>query len=186
MPAHIHRVARILFESEGYERVTMEQVASQAKVSKRTLYKYFPVKEALLESVLEAQLAEDLAQRTPYMEQASFRTGVGVLLQASAHWCERHADYLLPYIRHKFRSFDPTAVSRKDNDLVPVWASLIDAAQARGELRSNVSSAQLSVYFHYLYLGALMRWLTRPQLDLEEEFNTVVDLFVEGAKGQAA
>ena len=37
-----------LFEAQGYEVVTMEQVAAAADIAKGTLYKYFPVKEALL------------------------------------------------------------------------------------------------------------------------------------------
>ena len=42
------RSAYTLFETHGYDSVTMEQIAAQAGVSKGTLYNHFPVKEALL------------------------------------------------------------------------------------------------------------------------------------------
>jgi AcrR family transcriptional regulator len=181
LPGHISHVAHVLFESEGYARVTMEQIARRAAVSKRTLYKYFPVKEALLERLLEATLAEDLAGRDfGVSTQIGFRAQVMTLLHESAGWCEQHTDYLLPYIRYKFASFDPSTVSAEDRGLLPVWTQLIGAAQQRGELASGRPPEQLGIYFHYLYLGALMRWLTAPQLDLRKEFATVIALFLEG------
>lgn len=182
IPAHIQRIAQHLFQSHGYARVTMEQIASQAAVSKRTLYKYFPVKETLLQHVLEEELAKDLAQRDFHIDcQASFRSSVLHLLHESAQWCEQHTDYLLPYIRHKFATFDPDAAAGESEGLLPTWKRLIALAQERGELKSGLSTEQLGTYFHYLYLGALMRWLTEPQLDLCQEFDMVVALFIDGA-----
>jgi len=182
IPAHIQRVAQYLFQSHGYGHVTMEQIADQAAVSKRTLYKYFPVKETLLERVLEEQLAKDLAQQNFRIDsQASFSSSVLHLLHRSAQWCEQHTDYLLPYIRHKFATFDSGATPEKDKGLLPIWQMLIAAGQERGELRADRPAEQLGTYFHYLYLGALMRWLTEPRLDLHQEFDMVVALFVDGA-----
>lgn len=182
LPRHVGLVAAELFQSKGYARVTMEQVAARAGVSKRTLYKYFPVKEALLERMLEDALADDLAGRDfAAQERAGFRAGVAELLHESARWCEQRADVLLPYIRYKFASFDPGAVPAQDRGVLPLWTMLIEAAQERGELLRNQESRRLAIYFHYLYLGALMRWLTEPGLDLRGEFDTVIALFLDGA-----
>jgi AcrR family transcriptional regulator len=160
----------------------MEQVAAQAGVSKRTLYKYFPAKEALLEHALEASLSKDLATRDFGLhERAGFRAGATALLHESAHWCEQHADILLPYIRYKFANFDPGARPKEDRGLLPLWVMLIDAAQDRGELAPQHRAEQLGIYFHYLYLGALMRWLSEPGLDLRQEFDMVIGLFMDGA-----
>ncbi|HMN78033.1 MAG TPA: TetR/AcrR family transcriptional regulator [Burkholderiaceae bacterium] len=172
----------MLFESKGYAAVTMEQVAGEAGVSKRTLYKYFAAKEALLEQVLEAELAKDLAARNFALDaQAGFRAAATALLHESARWCEQHADVLLPYIRYEFASFDPAASAERDRGLLPVWTLLIRAAQERGEIAAAHRPEQLGTYFHYLYLGALMRWLTQPRLGLTEELDTVVGLFLDGA-----
>lgn len=185
LPAHIGAVAGALFQSRGFARVTMERVAAQAGVSKRTLYKYFPAKESLLERMLEDALAADLeARQFGLRGRAGFRANVNALLQESARWCGQHAEILLPYIRYKFASFDPGAIPAEDRGLLPVWRMLIDGAQAHGELVRNRSSEQLGVYFHYLYLGALMRWLTNPGLDLREEFDAIMALFMDGAARQ--
>jgi AcrR family transcriptional regulator len=179
-------VAGELFQAHGYMAVTMEQIAAAAKVSKRTLYKYFPVKEAVLAHLLEGELAGDLASPDFQFDlNAPFRVNVSALLTESAVWCERHPDYLLPYIRYKFASFKPNVETADkpaaSGDMVQVWKLLIAAAQQRGELDATRPAEELAIYFHYLYFGALMRWITDRRIDLKQEFATVVRLFVDGA-----
>ena len=57
--AAILAAARELFLSDGYERTSVDAVASRAQVSKRTVYDYFGDKRALLLAVVE-QSAESL------------------------------------------------------------------------------------------------------------------------------
>ena len=47
-PQEVAVVALQLFEQEGYEGVTMEQIAEKASVSRRTLFRLFPSKVDLL------------------------------------------------------------------------------------------------------------------------------------------
>lgn len=179
-------VAAELFLVHGYTSVTMEQIAAAAAVSKRTLYKYFPAKEAILSELLDGELARDLAGLGFRFDlNAPFRVNASALLAESTAWCERHPDYLLPYIRYKFANFDPNAEkagkAADSGDMVQVWTMLIDAAQQRRELDPTRPAEQLAVYFHYLYFGALMRWITDRRLNLAHEFSAVVELFVNGA-----
>jgi AcrR family transcriptional regulator len=44
-----------LFRRRGYSRVTMDDIAAEARLTKRTLYHHFNSKDQLLASVLEAQ-----------------------------------------------------------------------------------------------------------------------------------
>jgi AcrR family transcriptional regulator len=177
----IAAVAGDLFHAHGYTAVTMEQIAMAAEVSKRTLYKYFSVKEAMLAHLLETELARDLAGPGVHFDlDAPFRTNILAVLAESAAWCERHPDYLLPYIRYKFASFEPNTETASNGDLVKTWTLLIAKAQQDGDLDSTHPAEQLAIYFHYLYLGALMRWITDQRLDLKQEFSLVVRLFVDG------
>jgi AcrR family transcriptional regulator len=45
---HIGAVAWRMFEADGFDSVSMESIAVAADVAKGTLYKHFPVKEALI------------------------------------------------------------------------------------------------------------------------------------------
>jgi AcrR family transcriptional regulator len=44
-----------LFRRQGYSRVTMDDIAAEAKLTKRTLYHHFSSKDELLANVLDAQ-----------------------------------------------------------------------------------------------------------------------------------
>jgi len=63
--ARILEAARRRFFQEGYARVTMDELARELGISKKTLYQHFPTKAALAAAVMEAfrsQAAEGLGR----------------------------------------------------------------------------------------------------------------------------
>jgi AcrR family transcriptional regulator len=50
--------SRIMFMTQGISSPTMERIASQQGISKKTLYKFFPNKNALVAAVVEERIAE--------------------------------------------------------------------------------------------------------------------------------
>ena len=65
---HIAETARNLFAQRGFEGVTVAEVARAAEVSEATVFNYFPTKEDLLYSRLEAfeeELMSALRDRAP-------------------------------------------------------------------------------------------------------------------------
>ena len=86
------RSAYTLFETHGYDGVTMEQIAAQAGVSKGTLYNHFPVKEALLAHYFHQELARSARDLLPrLMKLPGFAQRLTKTLHASAHWSRRTA-----------------------------------------------------------------------------------------------
>jgi AcrR family transcriptional regulator len=55
----IHLAAVKLFSQRQYEDITMDDIASEAHMSKRTVYKYFPSKISLASSVFETYMQEE-------------------------------------------------------------------------------------------------------------------------------
>src|ERR1041384_6531898 len=47
--------AYLLFRARGYTRVSVEEIAAAAAVTKRTLYRHFESKDVIVEEILEAQ-----------------------------------------------------------------------------------------------------------------------------------
>lgn len=62
---HLIDTAIALFSADGYESVTLEQIAEHAGVSISTLYRYFPTKDLLVITpvALNGQMAEELRSR---------------------------------------------------------------------------------------------------------------------------
>lgn len=174
-----------LFDAYGYDAVTMEQIAAEADVAKGTLYNHFPTRESVLAHWIHAQLAEDLQRLGPVIERKKrFVPAISHLLDASAVWCESHRGYIGPYLRFRFLSFEAAASDEGGGgavDMTDAFGLLISKGQRSGELRDDLAASHLATLFHHLYLGALMRWLTVPGLELRDEFAAVVELFVKGA-----
>lgn len=182
---HLAAVASRLFERNGFDAVTMEQIADEADVAKGTLYNHFPTKEAVLAYAMHQQLGEDLGKlKTLLRPDAEFTATVPALLDAHAHWCEAHREYLAPYLRFRFmdiRAPAPDTGSDGPNDLVDVYAALIANSQRIGKLRKDLDARHLGTLFHHLWLGALLRWLLVSDLELRSEFAVALDLFINGA-----
>lgn len=99
---HLADTAWALFEAEGYEAVTMERIAAEADVAKATLYKHFPVKEALLRHRFHRDLRDSVRDQFPVV--AAEPIGAARLRKffaLSAAWSEQHRGYLLPYVQYR-------------------------------------------------------------------------------------
>ncbi|WP_257884855.1 TetR/AcrR family transcriptional regulator [Variovorax sp. RO1] len=184
---HVASTAMRLFEAQGYDATTMEQIALQSDVAKGTLYNHFPTKEAILAHWVHLELVVDAQRLHASIDpKAGFTAQLTGLLDASAEWSERYRAYLLDYFRFRFLNIESELGGGGDRgtprDLSGLFEALIAAAQQAGTLRTDVSAAHLASLLHHLYFGALMRWLTLPGLVLRDEFAVVVDLFVGGAR----
>ena len=52
----IIEVARELFHKFGFKKVSMDEIAKEAGVTKKTIYRYFNSKEALLEYFIQEEI----------------------------------------------------------------------------------------------------------------------------------
>jgi len=168
----------------------MEQIAAEADVAKGTLYNHFPVKEAVLAHWLHLELAANL---TMLHKQLATRPGFADaalhVLNHSAQWCEAHPEYLAPYLRFRFLAIGAEPSFSRDSerlsDIADTFGWLIRRGQDTGELRGDLDSTRLTVAFHHLYLGAMLRWIADPRVKLRREFAAAIELFLHGAAAPA-
>jgi AcrR family transcriptional regulator len=77
----IHLAAVKLFSQRKSEDITMDDIASEAHMSKRTIYKYFPSKMSLVSSVFETYMQEEYVVMTNAVKGC--KTGRELVLSSS-------------------------------------------------------------------------------------------------------
>jgi AcrR family transcriptional regulator len=155
----------------------MEAIATAADVAKGTLYKYFPVKEALLQHRFHNQmLAEQSAILARLEKIPDTRGRLKTFFVISAEWSQRHRSYLPHYLH--FRMTPEGRGSRSGTDRIFAW--VIESGIRSGELRRDLSPETGVHYLSFLYLGVMLRWLNTPDLNLNDEFDGMLTLFLDG------
>lgn len=178
-----------LFEEQGYERVTMEQVAAVADIAKGTLYRYFPVKEALLAHQLQQEMAAGLAPLWPGLErQGSFAAQMSHWLQAWAQWHDARRRYLPHYLPYQFSAAIRERRDPRQHRLSgarQMLERLCNAGQQRGDVRADLPPSQLAAMLECLCLGAVLSWLARPDASLQHEFDALLLMALDGVAARA-
>jgi len=183
--SHLAAVAFALFEKQGYEAVTMEQIAAEADVAKATLYNYFPVKEALVARRFRDELVEGMAELAEALAaHKTFQSRMRFLLRESAAWHAARRRYMSYYIGYlnskscleeaKTREGTATSVTHR------ILSEMFRVAQEAGEITRTVPADQLAWSFEFLLYGAITRWLTHAESDLAKEFLLAFDLLLNG------
>lgn len=178
---HLAHSAWVLFEAEGFEAVTMERIAENADVSKVTLYKHFPAKEALLSHVIHQKLRQAWPMiQQELMQYPAGRTRLQFFLMQHAQWCQAHRSYLLPYLLYRLngRLLFRKEIERSGFD--QIFTALIAEGQAAGCFRTDQPADLLAQYLQINHLAALLRWLLHDELSLTEEIKQMLDLVCLG------
>lgn len=178
---HIAATAWALFEAEGFAAVTMERIADAADVSKVTLYRHFPVKEALLRHTFHRELRAAWPAIQPELARAApGRARLARFLELQAAWCERRRSFLLPYVRFRLGDQRMPGDGRERSGMDAIFAELIAQGQAVGEFRNDLPAALLAMYFQFAHLATMLRCLSDEHLSLAAEFSTMLDLASNG------
>lgn len=178
---HLADTAWALFEAEGFEAVTMERIAEAGDVSKVTLYRHFPVKEALLRHVFHRELRE--AWPAIQSELAAARPGRARLarfLQLQAAWCESRRGYLLPYVRFRMSDMRRPEEGRERSGMDRIFGELIAQGQACGDFRQDIAAPLLAMHLQFVHLATLLRWLSEEGLSLADELASMLNLVCDG------
>lgn len=78
--------AETLFYTQGFHATSTDQICSKAGVSTRTLYRYFPSREALTQCVMQERRARFFADLLPY----DHPTAISQLFKVLEQWMQQH------------------------------------------------------------------------------------------------
>jgi AcrR family transcriptional regulator len=188
----IVEAARAHFFSHGFRSVTMDDLAEELGISKKTLYAHFPGKIEVLEAVLadkfagvEAKLTE-ISRAYPH----DFPTALHELLASM----QRELDEIKPPFVRDMRQKAPhvfkTVERRRAGLIERFFGKLFVEGQRTGMVRNDVP-AKLMIEILLAMVQAIMNPPTMEELGLmpKEGFSGIVKVVLEGAltgKGRKA
>lgn len=135
-------------ERMGVDQMTMEDVAAEAGVVRKTVYLAYGNRQALLDAALLSKVGGNVAKLRRYVE------GFDTLGEALLKGCTRHAD-LIRKDPVFFALLQWAQVSLLGNYLLgpktlairmtlDIWQGVLQRARERGELRTDVSDTDIA------------------------------------------
>lgn len=170
-----------LFQKQGYDATTVEQVAEAADVAKGTFFNYFETKEAILPALAEwrlEQLEEALSPEQGAPASAVARIKLALRLVAEDPLADPVLMRRLFAAGMRYRHIQPAAA------LTQLLTEQIRQAQAAGEIRAGLDPLYLGSVIRAMFFQHIMMWQCgyRPT-PLPELLEGSVDLLLEGIGG---
>ena len=187
--AEILDAAMKLFSERGFERTTVDEIATRANVGKGTIYLYFENKEQIFCAVLETGLlqinhliSENLAAKTDFL------TRLGQVIHTYLKFIEDHHDFYRIFLKERL-NLNITKDSCSHDRLISiheqmnrVFTDFFDSGIETGYLRPgdphHFSIALSGIVSHFSF-----HWLMEgSNTSLCQLSPVILDLFLNGVR----
>ncbi len=186
--------ARELFFRYGYSRLSMDQLAGDLGISKATLYRYFPDKEALLRAVMTGTREWLLSQLQAIVRDN--RLPVKVRLTAYLEFVSRFLSGLsrdfIRDLRQKLPDLWQEMETFRRQQVFPLVSEVILEGVRKGEIKSNLDGRLFLEMFWYLVQEFMNPdWIISHDYSPSELLASIIDvifhgIFVEEKPGKMA
>jgi AcrR family transcriptional regulator len=181
--ARILRQARAHFFAHGYCAGTMDDLAAELGMSKKTLYVHFPGKEALMRAVIEQLGREVRADADALL--ANRQLGFSEKLRGFAEGMVQRLALLNPRTLRDLQRFAPElyelTVEMRQRNIPYIFGRFIEEGQLAGKVRTDVSPVFASEFFLQAMQGLIQpATLDRLNLAPRDLLPRAIDLFFGG------
>ena len=172
------------FKQYGFHNITMEQIAELSDISKATLYKYFPVKEAIIAAYWQQEMvntADEFAELLVKSPDVKSRL-IALLHFLMTRIMESRELYEI-YIKYRSQNlYDLKTNATLRSGVEAYVMEIIVAGQENNEIRQDAPAQLLAGNFELISIMQAMIWLRQPEgFSLEMSSDLMVDLFLNGA-----
>lgn len=178
----IVKVAMDLFQSQGFNNTTMEQIAEEADIARKTLYNHFPVKEAIVDDYVRdiskeaTQEAFEALQNLP-----DTRSRLQNTLEKVYMWVEINPVIIGICLGYRLKNMYQGA-GYSGGGSQSLIAEIIRLGHQACEIRQDIPAKLLVKQLDTLRMTVVLDWLNDPSgLELRKEMAKLVDLFLDGA-----
>jgi len=187
-------VAMDLFNKQGFDQTTVEQIAEEADINKGTIYNHFPAKEAIIcayvQRIIKEQRPETLSQA---MQLPDTRSRLVSVLYKAVDWFhvksnrdifEKYYTFRAQKVFQVFRDFRDGDLS-ESSGFRDVLAPIIETGKEAGEIRRDMDSMILAAHLETMYSNWAVLWVALPELFLiDDGIEMIMDLFLNGVKNR--
>ncbi|MEG1473403.1 MAG: TetR/AcrR family transcriptional regulator [Christensenella sp.] len=182
----IKEIALELFQKNGFDSVTINEICEQSGVNKHTFYYYFASKGELLKDYYELPYDVDteyfmeILNASNYVEQLwiSYKP---FLDHISASGIEIARQLFIKSITHEVGAFRG---HEKHHSYLKLQVGIIEKGQAAGEIRNSSEPKSLCVLIHQTFVSTVFMWcMHKASFDLplyaRAGIETVLDVLPE-------
>ena len=185
---HIIRIAVALFRRQGFQATTMDQIASEADVARKTLYNHFPVKEAIADAYVRDQSMELAKANLQILDRHPDTTSrLLAALDTAYAWVETNPELTGICLGYRMKNmWDGDGIEySEETGTQGLMAEILRRGQQAGEIRTDIPIKLLVLQIDMLRGSIVMDWLRdRKSFKLRREIARIVDLFLYGATGK--
>lgn len=168
-----------LFSTYGVDKVSLAEIAKNARVSPVTIYNYFGTKDELVRKVLFSFLEEEWARQIELMRSdLSFPQKIRKMMFGAILW----TDKLNSSFIQQLLSDDPEwkeLVEKIYTEAVPELIQFIEHGKAQGYIDKDISSDTIFLYFNLIKEMKLTN-LFKQSLQNPQTIDELTHLFFYG------
>jgi AcrR family transcriptional regulator len=176
--------ARDRFFKEGYTKVTVDELAGSLAMSKKTLYRHFPSKEAIFTAVIEDAIKEVAGEVDLVLKDEAIDTGVRLkaLFEVMRSRFAEIGGPLVEDVKVRFPELFRQIQGVRRRMIEQELGGIIDRGIREGVFREDLDRDVFILMYENSVTGILNpEVLSRLPLAAEEAFEAIVTVLFEGA-----
>lgn len=177
-----------LFNQQGFDETTVDQIAIEADVAKGTIYNHFPEKEAIINAHIQEVIKEQGPEAIALWQQLpDTRSRLISALKQSLQWMhidmrselyEKYFTYKMSKVVQSLKGQGPNVSS----GFRAVLENILKQGQIRGEVREDLEVPFLAAQLELNYFVIAICWVVYPEMSsINESIENSVALFLDGA-----
>lgn len=177
----IELIARKIFLKNGFHKTSMDEIAKELKVSKKTLYKYFSTKEELIRTIqtgLEKEVRQNLEEIISSKDNTIVKLRKlsnfisDLFLKVGIKWAEDLSTYY-PQIWSEFEK-------RRSENIVNTFARILSQGKKENLIVDKPNELIVQTITSGLQGVINPDFLIRSNYSLYEAFNITFDILISG------
>lgn len=174
-----------LFRKKGFNETSIDDILSQADISKGTLYNYFRDKESILAAYFQQKIAgasDNL--KTKLLKCKHIEAQLGVLLDFMHQVLADDMALASIYFRYRLRNSDAPFDSAQRSGMEGLLVEIVRTAQAAHEIRADVPPTIIARNLQFLFSLCIFSAQTEEPAARHFDKARVIELFLHGASAR--